>query len=169
MFHYTKIHIDYTTYCKWVKKGNQSMLLKTSYSTSVEGGCNSINVPTLFHNGTSSPSYRTQWAALWGGRGGKLNNAFSADAAGFRTPHTPLICETYFHFRFSFFVLFSDLMLSFQNCTVMYFDLFKKKFELNTSSNKNVTFSKKEFKNVNNIYWSILLQHFFNRKWEKNA
>ena len=100
------------------KKDNQSMLLKTSYSTSVEGGCNSINVPTLFHNGTSSPSYRTQWAALWGGggEGGKLNNAFSADAAGFRTPpHPPhmwnLLSLSIFFFR-SFFgshAFFSEL------------------------------------------------------------
>ena len=59
-----------------------------------------------------------------GGEGGKLNNAFSADAAGFRNPPTPpsYVKLTFtFDFLFSFFFRISCFL--FRNCTVKYFDL----------------------------------------------
>ena len=101
-----------------------------------------------------------------GGEGGNSIMHFLQMQQASEPPHTPLICETYFHFRFSFFVLFSDLMLSFQNCTVKYFDLVLKKFELNTSSNKNVTFSKKEFK-MSTTFIEVFYNSIFSIENEK--
>ena len=80
-----------------------------------------------------------------GGRGGKLNNAFSADAAGCRIPPTPpsYVKLTFtFDFLFSFFFRISCFLFRTAQWSILIQFL---KFWV-TSSNKNVIFLNKNSK-----------------------